>query len=1178
MKLRKYFLPLLLIVLVLTTTASVEAGLSQQHPPDALIRQVLTAIQQELSWNIPMFVDIPGHEHNYMIKNLEAGLPDTHLDGMVYIWIRAYESKDLLEKFGSTSCPPSSIYSGIGEEYGFHGGTVCSIDYYGSTIVVFHVDRFIFEVWDYQENGLGAKAYLEILYRTALAHGLIVEGSTDDPTGTPEVITTVVIETDSAPTITPGMTPEPGGPIVLKASLAGYGEDVQSIQNGPNYEVVIIEGRVTDQEGNGVDGANVEVVSGANSAAISTNADGTYSLVVTVPNGQGNGSVGGVNFTLQLEGDLTIAKIELLQAVSGAELANSKHTAALVFPKFTSQAQSSVDTKITLYVNGQLFKTLPFRVKNNYSVDDHQKVYDAVKFFIPPSFVRAGVFEVRAVIDPENTFTEPDEANNEKTFSQMVSPSRGLSLMMVALSPTVSVKDAQNWAISARRFLVNTYPVPSVRIVQHPVYSNGWLNLAMALRDAAIINNARVAYNAANPSSRVEYAVGLFPPNEYGAGNRGFIYRSMYPGAPLVSIQFPITIAHEIGHVYLGGHEEVDDNPNLGGVSLPEGYIYNFVTGKVRYIRPNSNWINFMGDPYAGHELGGVTVIPWVSPSASNTILNARQAATEHSNKMATMTMQRWSAAAPFDQVLYLSGYFENGQLKLLPPQILNANTIENYPAGELTASLQAADGSPLAEVSFGINHDLGEYGAPNPGAFQVEIPYPSGAVGLVITQGGQELYRLEKSPNVPAIRVDQPGGGSPVDGVTTLTWASSDADGDSPIYNVYYSPDGGVTWQLLAVGWTNTNLPIDASLLPGGDNALVRVTASDGLNTAHADSATFVVPKHAPAVTIFPPGADAEPWVEGHPNLLAAAAEDVEDGLISPESLTWSSDKDGELGKGNALYVALSKGTHTIAVTATDADGQQSKATETVTVSGTSVLPSLNLGLNIAPNTLYLLGGGVLVFLVLGVFLGVIALSLRRKQRWPKPQSQRSRQKFQAGGTPEAVQDEQGRWWYQDPQSGDWSLWDGNAWQPATRQVSPSLPPDQPPRKKTSGSCVFTLIAAFILAVLILGGISLIAFKFFPQYQIKTGKGDLTQILKMGGGGLLVSVLGLVMLNGGFKSIITRRAVVEDDWGHRREKRGCLAVIDGLGRVLFGILLLSGGIGMLALALYQEVLPLLGF
>ncbi len=124
----------------------------------------------------------------------------------------------------------------------------------------------------------------------------------------------------------------------------------------------------------------------------------------------------------------------------------------------------------------------------------------------------------------------------------------------------------------------------------------------------------------------------------------------------------------------------------------------------------------------------------------------------------------------------------------------------------------------------------------------------------------------------------------------------------------------------------------------------------------------------------------------------------------------------------------------------------------------------------------------------------------------------------------------------------------------------------------------MFTIIAAFVLGIIVVGGISLVAFNFFPQYQMQMGQGDLTEILKMGGGGLLISVLGLFMLNGGFKAVITRRAVVEDDWGYRREKRGCGAVINGLGRIFFGVLLLSGGLGMMALALYQEVLPWLGF
>jgi hypothetical protein len=69
-----------------------------------------------------------------------------------------------------------------------------------------------------------------------------------------------------------------------------------------------------------------------------------------------------------------------------------------------------------------------------------------------------------------------------------------------------------------------------------------------------------------------------------------------------------------------------------------------------------------------------------------------------------------------------------------------------------------------------------------------------------------------------------------------------------------------------------------------------------------------------------------------------------------------------------------------------------------------------------------------------------------------------------------------------------------------------------------------------------------------------------------------------MFLLNGGFKAISTRRAVVTDEWGRRREKRGCSAILNGLGQLLFGVICLSGGLGLVTLAFYQEILPWLGF
>lgn len=214
------------------------------------------------------------------------------------------------------------------------------------------------------------------------------------------------------------------------------------------------------------------------------------------------------------------------------------------------------------------------------------------------------------------------------------------------------------------------------------------------------------------------------------------------------------------------------------------------------------------------------------------------------------------------------------------------------------------------------------------------------------------------------------------------------------------------------------------------------------------------------------------------------------------------------------------------------------------------------------------LFGGGGLLLLIFLIIL-VSAAFRSRKKRHASP----------VRGQPKAIQDKQGQWWYQDPASSQWFLWKGNTWQPVTRGAAPAPTSSQRSGKKPgSSSCLLTLLVTLVLTLVISGGISLIAFQFFPSYQLPRGQGDLNEILTWGGGGILVSILGIFFIRGGFKSILTRRAVGEDDWGRRTEKRGCRAVLDGIIRVSFGVLLLGGGLGAISLTFYQEVLPWLGF
>lgn len=161
------------------------------------------------------------------------------------------------------------------------------------------------------------------------------------------------------------------------------------------------------------------------------------------------------------------------------------------------------------------------------------------------------------------------------------------------------------------------------------------------------------------------------------------------------------------------------------------------------------------------------------------------------------------------------------------------------------------------------------------------------------------------------------------------------------------------------------------------------------------------------------------------------------------------------------------------------------------------------------------------------------------------------------------------------------WNFWNGQAWQATNGAPSGILPTSRhllsvKPRAK--GSCLFRLIASVMIGLIVIGRISLVAFNFFLAYQVTIGRGDINQILKMGGGGFLATALGLLLLNGGFKTIITRRAIIEDDWGRQHEKRGCGAILNGLGQLFFVIVCLVGDLGLMTLTFYQEILPWLGF
>jgi hypothetical protein len=228
-----------------------------------------------------------------------------------------------------------------------------------------------------------------------------------------------------------------------------------------------------------------------------------------------------------------------------------------------------------------------------------------------------------------------------------------------------------------------------------------------------------------------------------------------------------------------------------------------------------------------------------------------------------------------------------------------------------------------------------------NAALHEIELYY-NGALLATLTAGSAAPILSLTTPN---------GGQNYADGsAINASWSASDPGGDPLFYTVQYSPDDGSTWQTVAVDWTNETLAITGSQLLPTQQGLLRVIASDGINTTAVQSAsTFTVQPHAPAITIYRPQ-DGSIYTSDEQLFLDAAAYDVQDGALGGAELQWYSDRDGALGSGTVVNFdtkVLTEGYHTLIVAASNGDGLTNSAVTHIWV---LYNPPPQLGFQITP------------------------------------------------------------------------------------------------------------------------------------------------------------------------------------------------------------------------------------
>lgn len=232
----------------------------------------------------------------------------------------------------------------------------------------------------------------------------------------------------------------------------------------------------------------------------------------------------------------------------------------------------------------------------------------------------------------------------------------------------------------------------------------------------------------------------------------------------------------------------------------------------------------------------------------------------------------------------------------------------------------------------------------PNPDfGFTELIPFVADTAYIRLRYANKILAERKVSTSVPTVKLLTQNEGGTLSAPLVIQWKGFDENLDNLTYNLQYSPDNGKTWNNIASHIIEQSVQLDSLTgLAGSDGqGLFRVVVMDGVNTSSDESdLPFSLPNNPPSALIFAPVSDRVSPQGGTVELMGQGY-DLEDQRLPDTVLVWSSDKDGEIGTGNNLYIrTLSPGMHTITLTVTDSKGLKGTATSYVYIDPNVVIP----------------------------------------------------------------------------------------------------------------------------------------------------------------------------------------------------------------------------------------------
>jgi hypothetical protein len=664
-----------------------------------------------------------------------------------------------------------------------------------------------------------------------------------------------------------------------------------------------------------------------------------------------------------------------------------KNSAARIYLKYGGLVGSASNIPVRLYIrpNGGFWYTAYTTGKAASTLD--QSANDDARVYFNVNFTNDVAVDFYAVVDPDDTISESDETNNrfpagagnyitlnfQKRDSMKIVGQRlryhppGYSGSQYAGGWAVN-GGAANWFEQMLPIRTNgiNYQIKSGYLDWTTSLSSGSGQHALIehLNQQWILHNAFAWFFGANQFTGADHVYGWAPNDGYSGGHADM---PVYPHAgglgvvgigtdrPGTSTDNPgggaLILGHELVHDYDIFHTNTggdDCGSNDGSSNFPystssiQEFGFNPITGQIYDPADTHDLMSYC--PAGGSKQG------WIAPFTWNQMFNNLQntvSKTAYQPENTADIPYRLRTTAE-DQALVVHATIFNpdhedyagtpGALGDL--HRIDGNIAYTLPDGNYAVELRDGDGNTLHREDFAVSFES-EYDAhggvphadeppfpPDPtlrADLSFIVPWMAGTDSVVLLEGNMVLEQRPLSATAPEVTITDP-----VEAVTweagstpTLSWTGTDADGDPLSYTVLYSSNAGADWQIMATGYPSTTLEIDVDALAGTNDGRFRVVATDGINTGYDESpAPIEIANKPPIPTIMEP--QARHFV--HPGdlvVLAGSATDLEDGTLDETALEWSSDVQGNLGKGASLPLnTLERGPHIITLTARDSYG----------------------------------------------------------------------------------------------------------------------------------------------------------------------------------------------------------------------------------------------------------------